>query len=186
MNAQRPNSLLRWGLVAGLALAFTAGAAAPTAAPAQATIKKVRGIAMVNMQRVLLETKAGLAARKKLEESSTAKQKKLDKKRKKLEADQAKLKDLAGEQLMAAQESLQKELLEMQNVYMTMQQELAQQEGQILEDMYKKSQSIVDELASKLEVDLVLVRDENTVIYTDESLDITNQVISRYNEKHPG
>jgi len=186
MNAQRPNSLLRWGLVAGLALAFTAGAAAPTATPAQATIKKVRGIAMVNMQRVLLETKAGLAARKKLEESSTAKQKKLDKKRKKLEADQAKLKDLSGEQLMAAQESLQKELLEMQNVYMTMQQELAQQEGQILEDMYKKSQSIVDELANKLEIDLVLVRDENTVIYTDESLDITNQVISRYNEKHPG
>ena len=183
MYSPRSHSILRLGLVASLALAFSAGAAAPTAEAA--TVKKVRGIAMVNMQRVLLETKAGIAARKKLEESSTAKQKKLDKKRKKLEADQAKLKDLSGEQLMAAQEALQRELLEMQNVYMTMQQELAQQEGQILEDMYKKSQEIVDKLAGEMELDLVLIRDENTVLYTDESLDITQLVISRYNEKHP-
>ena len=93
------------------------------------------------MQRVLMETKQGKAAQSKLERSSKAKQKKLDKKRSKLEADQAKLKNLAGDQLMAAQEQLQKDFMEMQNIYMTMQQELAEQEGKILEDMYKKTRA---------------------------------------------
>jgi outer membrane protein len=185
MTSRRSHRILRLGLIGGLCLAFSAISAAPTAGAANAAIKKVRGIAMVNMQTVLLETNQGKAARKKLEESSNAKQKKLEKKRKKLEADQAKLKDLAGEALMAAQESLQKELLEMQNVYMTMQQELAQQEGQVLEDMYKKCQAIVDKIAGEMEIDLVLIRDENSVLYVDDGLDITGLVIKRYNEKHP-
>ncbi|MCB9566174.1 MAG: OmpH family outer membrane protein [Myxococcales bacterium] len=174
-----------------LALAAAAGllvagiSAAPTATPAHAAIKKVRGIAMVDMQRVLMETKQGKAAREKLESSSKAKQKKLDKKRSKLEADQAKLKNLAGDQLMAAQEQLQKDFMEMQNIYMTMQQELAEQEGQILEDMYKKCQGLIDKMASEMEVDLVLVRDATTVLYTDDALDITNDLIKRYDEKYP-
>jgi len=186
MHTRPPRRLLRRLGAAALLGSLIAGvAAAPLATPASAAIKKVRGIAMVDMQRVLMETKQGQAARKKLEDSSKAKQKKLDKKRRKLEADQAKLGNLGGEQLAAAQEQLQKEYLEMQNVYMTMQQELAQQESQILEDMYKKCQGLVDKMAGEMEFDLVLVRDATTVLYTDEGLDITNEVIKRYNAAHP-
>ena len=43
-------------------------------APAQAAISKVRGVAVVDMQKVLNDTKQGQAARKKLEEQ-TAKSK---------------------------------------------------------------------------------------------------------------
>ena len=173
---------LAFAAVAGLLVAGVS--AAPTAAPAQAKIKKVRGIAVVDMQRVLMETKQGKAAQSKLERSSKAKQKKLDKKRSELEADQGKLKNLKGQQLMQAQEKLQQDYMEMQNIYMTMQQELAEQEGKILEDMYKKCQSLVDTMANELEVDLVLVRDASTVLYTDEGLDITAQVIKRYDAKY--
>ncbi|MEZ4381594.1 MAG: OmpH family outer membrane protein [Nannocystaceae bacterium] len=173
---------LAFAAVAGLLVAGVS--AAPTATPAQAKVKKVRGIAMVDMQRVLMETKQGKAAQGKLESSSKAKQKKLDKKRRQLEADQAKLKSLSGQQLMQAQEKLQQDYMEMQNIYMTMQQELAEQEGKILEDMYKKCQSLVDTMAGELEVDLVLVRDASTVLYTDEGLDITGQVIKRYDAKY--
>ena len=173
---------LAFAAVAGLLVAGVS--AAPTAAPAQAKIKKVRGIAVVDMQRVLMETKQGKAAQSKLERSSKAKQKKLDKKRSELEADQGKLKNLKGQQLMQAQEKLQQDYMEMQNIYMTMKQELAEQEGKILEDMYKKCQSLVDTMANELEVDLVLVRDASTVLYTDEGLDITAQVIKRYDAKY--
>ncbi len=182
-NYRTPRRLsLAFAAAAGVLLAGVS--AAPTAAPASAAIKKVRGIAVVDMQRVLMETKQGKKAQNKLESSSKAKQKKLDKKRKKLEQDQAKLKNLSGEKLMAAQEQLQQEFMEMQNIYMTMQQELAEQEGKILEDMYKKCQSLVDKMAKELDVDLVLVRDASTVLYTDESLDITAKVISRYDTKY--
>ena len=109
-------------------------------APAQAAVPTVRGVAVVDMQKVLNDTKQGQSARKKLEDSSKAKQEKLDSKRKKLEADQGKLKNLSGEKLAAAEESLQKDYVEMQQIYMTMQQELAQQEGRVLEDIYKNCQ----------------------------------------------
>ena len=182
-NYRSPRRLsLAFAAVAGLLLSGVS--AAPTATSAQAAIKKVRGIAVVDMQRVLMETKQGKSAQSKLERSSKAKQKKLDKKRRRLEADQAKLKNLSGEKLMIAQEKLQQEFMEMQNIYMTMQQELAEQEGKILEDMYKKSQKLVDKMAQELQVDLVLVRDASTVLYTDEALDITSKVISRYDAKY--
>lgn len=152
---------------------------------AQAEVPKVRGIAVVDMQRVLNETTQGRAARKKLESSSKAKQTKLEKKRQELEAEQEKLKNLAGEQLYKAQEELQKKFLDLQSMYMTLQQELATQEGQILNQMYANSQKIVADLAKELNLDLVLVGGETTVLYTANSLDITDQLVQRYNKQHP-
>lgn len=154
-------------------------------APVQAAMPKVRGVAVVDMQKVLMETKQGQAARKKLEESSKAKQDKLDAKRKKLEADQGKLKNLAPDKLAAAEEALQKEYMEMQQIYMTMQQELAQQEGRVLEDIYKNCQTIIDKIAAEMELDLVLLRDESTVLYVQPGLDVTDTLVKRYNAKYP-
>jgi outer membrane protein len=153
--------------------------------PALAKIPPVRRMAVVDMQRVLNETKAGKRARKELEASSKAKQQKLDKKRAKLEADVAKLKNLKGDQLAAAQEKLQRESMELQSMLFTLQTELSGQEAKLLEKMYKNSQVIVAKLAKKLDLDLVLVRDQMTVIYTQGSLDITDTVIKRYDKKHP-
>jgi Skp family chaperone for outer membrane proteins len=51
--------------------------------------------------------------------------------------------------------------------------------------MYRNSQAIVAKLAKSLDLDLVLVRDQMTVIYTQGSLDITDTVIKRYDKKHP-
>ena len=54
-------------------------------------------VAVVDMQRILNETKAGKKARQDLESASIAKQKKLDKRRQKLEEEQVKLGKLQGE-----------------------------------------------------------------------------------------
>ncbi|MCY0990180.1 OmpH family outer membrane protein [Nannocystis sp. ILAH1] len=172
---------------AAVALAFVGGAGlAPGAVtPAQATIPQIRGVAVVDMQKVLGDTKQGQAARKKLEDSSKAKQEKLEQKRKKLEADTGKLKSLQGDKLAAAEEALQKEYMEMQQIYMTMQQELTQQESRVLEDIYKNCQTIIDKLAAEKNVDLVLIRDDSTVLFVEPGLDITAELVKRYNAKYP-
>jgi outer membrane protein len=149
-----------------------------------AEVPNVGRVAMVDMQRVLNETKAGKKARKELEVSSQAKQAKLDKKRQKLEADAAKLQSLSGQQLAQAQEKLQQESMELQSMLYTLEQELAQQHNKLLERMYTNSQGIVAELAKKQGIDLVLVRDQMTVIYTKDSLDITGEVVKIYDQKH--
>lgn len=172
---------------AAVALAFAGGAGLTPAlaTPAQAALPQIRGIAVVDMQKVLSDTKQGQSARKKLEDSSKAKQEKLDQKRKKLEADTGKLKNLSGDKLAQAEEALQKEYMEMQQIYMTMQQELAQQESRVLEDIYKNCQTLIDKLAAEKGVDLVLIRDDSTVLYAQPGLDITVELVKRFNQKYP-
>jgi outer membrane protein len=154
-------------------------------ADAHAEVPAVKKIAMVDMQRVLNETTAGKRARKKLESSSKAKQAKLDKKRQKLEADAAKLQSMSGQQLAAAQEKLQQESMELQSMLYTLEQELGEQHNKLLESMYNNAQGIVSGIAKEDGLDLVLVRDQMTVIFAKTSFDITAEVIKRYNKKHP-
>lgn len=166
---------------AGVSLAL----APMLSAPAQAAVPKIRGVAVVDMQKVLNDTKQGVSARKKLEDSSKAKQEKLDGKRKKLEADQAKLKNLAPDKLAQAEEALQKDYVEMQQIYMTMQQELQAQEARVLEDIYKNCQTVIDKIAAEMEIDLVIIRDDTTVLFVQTGLDITDVLVKRYNQKYP-
>jgi outer membrane protein len=153
--------------------------------PAAAEVPKVKKLAMVDMQRVLNETKAGKAARAKLEKSSKTKQAKFDKKRSSLESEAAKLGSLKGQELMAAQEKLQRESMELQNMLMALEQELGDQHNKMLESMYADAQVIVADLAKEKGLDLVLVRDPMTVLYAKDGLDITTEVVKRYDTKHP-
>jgi outer membrane protein len=151
---------------------------------ARAEVPAVKKIAMVDMQRVLNETKEGKKARTDLETSSKAKQEKLDKKRTKLEADAAKLGSLKGAQLASAQEQLQKESMELQSMLMTLEQELGDMHNKSLESMYKRAQDIVTKVAKDRGIDLVLVRDAMTVIYVKDGIDITDEIVKLYNAKH--
>ena len=177
-------SLFLRTVVATVALAVAAPVLLPNTAAA-AEVPQVKKIAMVDMQRVLNETKAGVRARNELETSSKAKQDKLDKKRKKLEADAGKLKSMSGEQLVQAQETLQRESMELQSMLMTLEQELGEQHNKMLEKMYKNAQELVAKVAKEKSIDLVLVRDAMTVIYAKDGLDITTDIVKLYDGKHP-
>jgi outer membrane protein len=181
--SKRHSSFLR-SVLATVALGVAAPVLMPNTASA-AEVPQVKKLAMVDMQRVLNETKAGVRARNELESSSKAKQDKLDKKRKKLEADAGKLKSLTGDKLLAAQETLQRESMELQSMLMTLEQELGEQHNKMLEKMYKNAQEIVSKLAKEKTIDLVLVRDAMTVIYAKDGLDITSDVVKLYDKAHP-
>lgn len=118
-----------------VALSFSLfGAAAAISSPiVEAAIPDVGKIAVVDMQRILNETAAGQKARKDLETSSLSKQKKLDKLQKKLEDDQKAMTQIKDQQAYAqAAEKLQRDYYEFQTMYMTLQQELAEQEARTL------------------------------------------------------
>lgn len=151
---------------------------------AQAEVPAVKRVAMIDMQRVLNETTAGKRARKELETSSQAKQSKLDTRRKKFEADVQKLQSMSGQQLAKAQEKLQQEQMELQTMMYTLQQELGQQHDKLLEKMYRNAQGIVADIAKDEGLDLVLVRDDMTVIYAKDSFDITTRVVKLYDQKY--
>lgn len=161
--------------------AFAGLVSAP--ATVHAAVPEIGKIAVVDMQRVLNETAAGKQARKDLESASSAKQKKLDKLQKKFEEGQAKLAELKGDALLAAQEKLQADYYELQSMYMTLQQELAEQESRTLEKMYGNCQTLAKDMSKELGLDLVLIRDQSTVLFVADGVDITDDVIKRYDKK---
>ncbi|EDM74040.1 hypothetical protein PPSIR1_10110 [Plesiocystis pacifica SIR-1] len=176
----------RIGAVLLLSTLSFAGPAVVSAPAAQASVPEIGKVAVVDMQRILNETKSGKKARKDLETSSAAKQKKLDKRRQKLEDDQAKLAKITDEQqFYKAQEDLQRAYMELQSMYMTLQQELAEQEALTLEKMYKNCQSLAKDLAKDEGLDLVLIRDQTTVLYVASGVDLTGEMIKRYDKKYP-
>jgi len=152
---------------------------------AAAGIPQIVRVAVVDMQRVLNETRAGKRARTELEKSSAVKQGKLDKHREALEADQAKLATLGGSALAQAQEKLQHDYYELQRMYTEMQQTLAEHEARTLEKVYRDCQGLTATMAKDFGLNLVLIRDQSTVLYTDASIDLTNEVIARYDRKYP-
>jgi outer membrane protein len=171
--------------VAALSLALFGAAATVSAPVVEAAVPDIGKVAVVDMQRILNETAAGQKARKDLETASSAKQKKLDKLQKKLEEDQKALATIKDEeQLYAAQEQLQREYYELQSMYMTLQQELAEQEARTLEKMYANCQALAKDLAKDFSLDLVLIRDQSTVLYAAAGIDLTEEVIKRYDKKY--
>ncbi len=162
------------------------GLLGPVGAPiAEAAVPDVGKIAVVDMQRILNETAAGKKARKDLETASAAKQKKLDKLQKKLESDQAAIAQIKDQQAQAqAAEKFQRDYYELQSMYMTLQQELAEQEARTLEKMYANCQSLAKQLAKDFSLDLVLIRDQSTVLYAAGGIDLTDEVIKRYDKKY--
>lgn len=183
---QLPRTLVRLSRAAALSVAmFGVSLSVPALCPtAEAAVPDIGKVAVIDMQRILNETSAGKKARKDLESSSLAKQKKLDKRRQKLEADQAKLGQMQGDALMQAQEKLQRDYYELQSMYMTLQQELAQQEAQTLEKMYQNCQSLAKDLAKDFSLDLIMIRDQSTVLYVGTGVDLTEEVIKRYDKKY--
>ncbi|MBC8071405.1 MAG: OmpH family outer membrane protein [Deltaproteobacteria bacterium] len=183
VRARRLSSMWR-AVLTTVALTVAVPVVLPHVAQA-AEVPAVRRLALVDMQRVLNETKAGVRARNELETSSKSKQDKVDKKRKKLEADAGKLKSLSADKLVAAQETLQRESMELQQMMMTLEQELGDQHNKMLEKMYKNASEIVAKVAKEKTIDLVIVRDAMTVIYAKDGLDITSDVVKLYDAKHP-
>jgi outer membrane protein len=182
----RMNSRLRRLTITSLlGLAMFAGQAGVSSTNvAHAAVPEIGKIAVVDMQRVLNETASGKAARKDLETASSAKQKKLDKLQKKFEEGQAKLSKMEGAEQAAAAEKLQADYYELQSMYMTLQQELAEQESRTLEKMYGNCQTLSKDMAKELGLDLVLIRDQSTVLFAADGIDLTDEVIKRYDKKY--
>ncbi len=185
LRLHRPVRRLTTSLLLALSMFGGAATLPGLGSEAAAAVPEIGKIAVVDMQRVLNETAAGKKARKDLETSSTAKQKKLDKLRQKLEEAQTKLGELNGDALLEAQEKLQRDYYELQSMYMTLQQELAEQEARTLEKMYANCQGLAKDLAKDFSLDLVLIRDQSTVLFTADGIDLTDELIKRYDKKYP-
>lgn len=146
-------------------------------------------IAVVDVQRVLLETAEGKRELKKIESSFKRTDARLNKKAQQLEEDykdlQSKAAMLNEAELQKRQQKLIANQQELQRLAMEAQQDVMEKEAVATDRIYKKVQSLVKKLADEETIEVVLVKSEMTVLYTNPKLDITNRLIVRYDQEHP-
>ena len=172
-------------------LLATALFAAPGSTPeADASVESLRKIAVVDVQRVLLETKQGKSAKTKLEKEFAKSNAKLETKAKALEKQygdfmqKAQAGMLSEAELMRRQEALIAKDQELQELYESLQVKMSEKEALLTEKIYRNVQSIVKQMALEEGLQLVLVRSEATVLYANPKLDVTNRVIVAYDKKY--
>ena len=151
----------------------------PEKSAAQAT-----KIAVVDLQRAITETEDGRKAKERLKKVFDGRQKELDKKQQELK----KLKDeleqqknvLSRDALEAKVESYQKQLVELQQVYMDYQRELAEKEGELTKVIVERMERILRRIGQTDGYSLIVDR-ASGVIYVPTNLDLTDVLIQRYN-----
>jgi len=143
-------------------------------------------LGVVDLQRALNEVEEGATAKKNLKKEFDEKQRQLDSKQNELK----KLKDeLDAQMTMMTPEKkaervadLQKKLLEVQQLYMGLQQDLTKREGEATAQIFQKMGVILSQMGE--EQGFFAIVEKTAVPYFRPSLDVTNELIRRYNDSY--
>ncbi len=163
-----------------LAAAVALGLAAPAIAHAQ------QKVAYVDLQRALNEVEEGKAAKASLKHEFDQKQKMLDGKKSEFEKLRADLEKQAAIMSDQARKERQTELerkgLELQSLFVQLQKELSERERETTRGIFDKMHAIVREIADQEGVSLVVQAE--ALVYAQPSLDMTNELVRKYNARH--
>lgn len=171
-------------LASTLAVGTTARAKAAEAASVGPSQPKV---GYIDMARALNEVEDGKSAKAKLKADFELKQKRLDKlqndAREKQESFENRAKMMKPEVRQSKEAELRQSLMEVQQTYMQLQQELVESEGAVTQEIRKKLQAVIDRMGDREEYFLILNTGE-TVLYNKRHMDMTDDVIREYNKQY--
>ncbi|NDD91929.1 OmpH family outer membrane protein [bacterium] len=172
-------SKLQIGLVCFIATMLSATAFAET-------VK----VGVVDMQRAIQGVESGKKAKSQLEKEFNARRAELQKE----EASIKKMGEefrkqslvLNDEARSKKQAELQERVMKFQELTARSQQEIAQKEQELTLPIVQKLRSIISELAKKKEYSVILEKNENTVLFSLEKDDLTEEVIKAFNSASKG
>jgi outer membrane protein len=140
----------------------------------------------VDLQRALEEIDEGKGAKAQLKKDFDEKQKQLDQRTdevKKLDADFQKQSLVMAPDAKAAKAAeIERKKVEVQQFFVGLQQELAAREREVTRGIFDKMVGMVRELAEA--EGFTMVFDRNTVLYAPPSLDVTNELVRKYNARY--
>jgi len=153
-----------------------------------AGVARLERVAVVDVQRVILDTREGKKAKQDLEQAFAKSQARLEHKAKDLQKRyqdlQAKAAMLSESKIVQRQQDLMRSQAELQQLQQELQEDIAGKEALLTEKIYNKVAAIVEQIALEERLQIVLVRSEMTVLFVNPQLDLTNRVIVAYDKKH--
>jgi outer membrane protein len=149
-----------------------------------ATIAKAQEkIGFVDVERAINETNEGQSAKKKLKSKFETRQKELDEKSNELNKQKQDLDKqrtiLKADVLAAREKDLGEKFVQLQQTYLRLQKELSQDEATTMNPILQKIHKIGADIAQQEGFGMVL--EKSQVFWARPSLDLTNEVIRRYN-----
>jgi outer membrane protein len=161
------------GVLALALLASTATAHAQTASK----------VGWIDLQVTLMETKAGKAAKGKLEATKNDKQKQINDRKEKLKKQAEELEKQRGvmkpEALAGRERELQEEYVQLQQLFMQLQQDLAKQEATLTREIFGQASSIIQDIAKRDGYTMIIEKNEGAVLWANPAHDITAEVNKR-------
>lgn len=174
-----------WSVIvlSGPAFAQEPPAAVPPASP-QAKPQAALRMAFLDLQRVAAESSEGKAASGKVQALTQKKQGELAEKNKALQANQQKLQQGGAVLNEAARAQTQKEIdrltVEIDRFQQDASAEVQELQQQLQGEFQEKLRPVVDALVKELAIGLLFSASDAGAIYVDPSLDITPEVIKRF------
>jgi outer membrane protein len=177
VNVKMKNMILSL-LVAAIALPGLAQTSAPTR------------VAVINVQRVLLESNQGMAAREKLERVAVQKQERAQAMRTELENLEKEIStkrlSLTPEKLEEMTKSYDEKKIALQRFAQDADRELKAEEQKTLMDLERSIRPVIDQLGKEMGFALIFNKLEAGLVYASDAVEITDTVIKRYNDASAG
>lgn len=147
-------------------------------------------LATVDMQKALQTVEGGKKARGQLESEFNKKKAELQKEEseiKKLHDEFQKQSLVMNEQTRAKKQGeLQKRIMELQEKTARSQMEIQKKEQDLTLPIVTNLRDIIKKLAEEKGYNMVLEKNENAVLYSQDKDDLTEEVIKLYNKQHKG
>lgn len=140
-------------------------------------------VAVVDVQRTVMQTEDGLRAQATLKKLFDARQQELNRKQLDLQKQREEIdrqaKVMSKEALARRAEEWQKQMMELQAVFVEYNKELEKKQKELTEPIFEKVLAIIKRLAMEGGYDLVV--DKATVAFVRGDLDLTDRTVQMYN-----
>ena len=141
-------------------------------------------VGYVDMQRALNETDDGRKAKDKLKKEFDQKQKELDEQqnqlKKEIEDLDKKRSLLTPDKIRDKESELRSKLEKVQQTYMRHQKDLSEKEQKETAKIFERMTKIIQEIAAAENFSMIV--DKSALVYAKPHLDLTNELIRRYNK----
>jgi outer membrane protein len=153
-------------------------------APQSSSLRNNERVGYVDLHRLLGETKEGHQLRARIDGLREKRQAELDQAAKDLSALGEQLEKqrliLKADALASREHEYRQKASSLESTYLRLQQDLAQEEAKAIKTMVGKSQPLIERIADQEGLSLVLERNEAGILWAKASLDLTNELIRRY------
>lgn len=144
-------------------------------------------IGYVDLHQVLEESQKGQQLKAELEQEFNTKQQQLDQKQQEVMQRRQRMEQQA---MMMSEEKrqqeameLQQEMEQLQQTYLELQNELAQQEATATRELFDEMRTIAEEIAEEEGFTMVIEKTDTSILYAVDGLDLTDQLIERFDQR---